>query len=189
MDSASNSKPDSELVAEFQAGDGASRRTAFCALYQKYAGPIRSYLARRCQHEQLAEDLTQDCFLRALKGLERFEARSSVKTWLYCIATNLFRDHLRRRNTMSEETSTILDEHTTSRPGPDTETETNEEVTRVRRAVDALAEELREPLVLVKLQGLSYRDAAEVMGVTLNTVRMRIHRAHLKLAEELGGLK
>ena len=185
MESASNSKPDSELVAEFRAGDGTLRQTAFRALYERHAGPIRSYLARRCRHEQLAEDLTQDCFLKALKGLDQFDSRSTVRTWLYCIATNLFRDHLRRKSTVSEETSTILDERTAANPGPAAAAETSEEVSRVRKAVDALAEDLREPLVLVKLQGLSYKDAAEVMGVTLSTVRMRIHRAHLRLAEEL----
>jgi RNA polymerase sigma-70 factor (ECF subfamily) len=121
-----------------------------------------------------------------MKGLDNFDSRSTVKTWLYCIATNLFRDHLRRKSTVSEETSTILDERTTAQPGPASEAETNEEVSRVRKAVDTLAEDLREPLVLVKLQGLSYKDATEVMDVTLSTVRMRIHRAHLKLAEELG---
>jgi len=95
MESASNSKPDSELVAEFRAGDGTLRQTAFRALYERHAGPIRSYLARRCRHEQLAEDLTQDCFLKALKGLDQFDSRSTVRTWLYCIATNLFRDQTR----------------------------------------------------------------------------------------------
>jgi RNA polymerase sigma-70 factor (ECF subfamily) len=189
MEPASNSKPDSELVAEFKAEGGSSRRAAFRVLYERHAGPIRSYLARRCRHEQLAEDLTQDCFLRALKGLDQFDSRSAVKTWLYCIATNLYRDHLRRKSTVSEETSTILDERTAANPEPGAEAETNEEIGRVRRAVDALADDLREPLVLVKLQGLSYKDAAEVMGVTLSTVRMRIHRAHLRLAEELGGRK
>jgi len=185
MDSGDGARPDSTLVEEFRKGSSQARQGAFCALYERYAGPVRSYLARLGRRPELAEDLTQETFLRALNGLDGFDGRSSVKSWIYCIATNLFRDHLKRRSTMTQEGASDWTDREGKGPTPAEVAERNEEAERVRTAVEALPDEYRAPVILVRLEGMSYAEAADVLGATVPAVRMRIHRGHLRLLEAL----
>lgn len=182
MDNAIESRTDEALVKLFQSDDG-RRRGAFCELYARHAGGLRAYLLRLTGTVQRAEDLTQEAFLRALEGLERFSGRSTFKTWLFAIGTNLVRDHYRRKRPMRS----LADDMTAPGPGPAEEAEADEEVRRLRAAVEKLPESQRAPLVLVRLEGMKYREAAEALGITLAAVRMRIHRAHLALTEALTG--
>jgi len=183
MDSESPVQPDSALVGLFQQGTAGERQQAFCGLYERHAGPVCGYLARLTRDAHLAEDLTQETFLRALKALGRFHGQSSFKTWVYRIATNLFKDHLKRRKTMSQNDQMVW--KGTAVESPVEFAERQEEARRVQAAVDALPEDLREPILLVRLDGLSYQQAAEVLGLNLTTLRMRVHRAHLRLVEAL----
>lgn len=182
MERGSQAKPDSLLVTEFCSGTTDARREAFSALYERYAGQVRAYLGRMTRHVQLAEDLVQETFLRALKALDRFDSRSSFKTWVYCIATNLFKDHVKRRSTMLQRETPDWFAREAPCHTPVQEAQQKEETGRVRAAVEALPDQYREPVILVRIEGLSYAEAAEVL---VSTVRMRIHRAHLKLMDAL----
>ncbi|MFP4029497.1 MAG: RNA polymerase sigma factor [Candidatus Brocadiia bacterium] len=180
MDKTIGSRTDQALVVLFQNDDG-QRRRAFCELYERHAGALRNYLLRLTGAVQTAEDLTQETFLRALEGLESFTGRSSFKTWLFTIGTNLVRDHFRRKKPMGS----LADDLTSSHPDPAEKAETDDDVRRLRSAVADLPESQRFPLVLVRFEGMKYREAAEALGITLAAVRMRIHRAHLALTEAL----
>ena len=79
----------------------------------------------------------------------------------------------------------MLQEQSADAPAPDQEAERNEEIGQVRDAVNKLPDDYRQPLLLVRFQGLSYKDAAEALDLTIETIRMRLHRAHLQLAETL----
>ena len=78
---------------------------------------------------------------------------------------------------------TLPDNAADPQPTPDDVAQRNEQVRRVRDAVDALPPAMRGPLVLVRLEGMKYREAAQVLGISLAALRMRVHRAHLALAE------
>lgn len=185
MQPGDGARPDTTLMEELRSGSGQTRRGAFCALYERYAGPLRTFLAPMARGPELAEDLTQETFLRALAKLHTFDGRSSFKTWIYSIGMNLFRDHLRRRATMSETNSPDWTNTAAKGPTPAEAAERNEQTERVRAAIDALPEEYRAPVLLVRLEGMSYAEAAEVLGLTVSAVRMRMHRGYRRLVEAL----
>ena len=184
MGDATGREADEDLVELFQTGRDDGRRRAFCALYERHAGTVRSYLLRLTGRPHLADDLTQDAFLRALNALDRFSGKSTFKTWVFKIAMNLFRDHLRGRRTATGAAPPVEDSPDRG-PGPDELAQRNEDAQRVRDAVAALPEEQRAPLILVRFEGMKYREAAEALGITLGAVRMRVHRAHLALVAGL----
>lgn len=134
----------------------------------------------------LADDLTQETYLRALPGLSRFAARSSARTWLLSIARRVVVDHVR---------------HVTSRPRTSGSAAMTEAADRQRAAahgtvagfedlveltllLDGLAPERREALVLTQVLGLTYAEAADICQTQLGTIRSRVARAR----EELLGI-
>lgn len=176
--------PDQEWVEQFQAARIGARGAAFRVLYERHAGPLHAYLARLAASDHTADDLTQEAFLKAYEGLDRFELRSSFKTWLYHIATHLYRDGLRRRRPVTNADG-VAQGMADPAPTPADAAADGEELRRVRDAVRRLPDALRVPLLLVRLEGMSYRQASEVLGITLEALRMRVHRAHMTLVQQL----
>ncbi len=122
-----------------------------------------------------AEDLTQEVFLAAFSGQAKFAGRSSVQTWLYGIALNCWRHsrHAPRLDTVA------LDDTAVS-PGVSLEdTVTDSHV--LTCALSALPPELREAFLLVKAEGLTYRETAEVLSIPQGTVQWRVHEASRRL--------
>ncbi len=166
------------LAAEAAAGDGAAQ-AALVRATQADVWRLCAHLADR----QVAEDLTQETYLRALPALRRFEGRSGVRTWLLSIARRVCADHLRRR---------------ARRPlvlvGPDTDLGAlvrdvpADEVggtVAAQDVLDRLEPERREAFVLTQLIGLPYAEAAEVVGCPVGTIRSRVARARADLVDAL----
>ena len=124
----------------------------------------------------LAEEIASETFLRAWAGRERIRTETG-KAYLLAIARNLAMDHHRQRR----ETVPIEDGHAANAAAVGPGMELNE----VMAAVRQLPAEYRDPLVLTAVNGLSYEEAGRVLGVGLASVKVRIHRARLKLAETL----
>jgi RNA polymerase sigma-70 factor (ECF subfamily) len=159
---------------------------AFTQFYWQTAPGIYAYLHRLCGCPHVAEDLLQETFLAVYKGLADFKGHSSPRTWLYTIATNKFRDHCRNRWGKAELGSEWIEALPSPAPLPLDEVIQREESRRIQEAVLALPLELRTALLLVRFEELKYREAAQILGTTLGTVRMRVHRAHCLLAQALG---
>lgn len=134
---------------------------------------LRRY-ARALTHDaDVADDLVQDTLVRALRSQHLF-AGGELRSWLYTILTNLNRNRLRslaRRPTMTE----IGDNDAPEAFGP------NAAGRDIERALAGLVEEQRTALLLVVLEGLSYREVAEVQGVPIGTVMSRVARARLQI--------
>lgn len=158
----------------------------FTLLYQRTAAGIYAYLYRLCGCRHLAEDLLQETFLTVFRSMGDFKARSSIRTWVYAIATNKFRDHCRNKRRTVEIDPDILETRPAPGPEPLEAMIRREDSLRVRQAVQTLPPELKATLLLVRFEGLKYREAAEVLGTTQATVRMQVHRAHRILARTLG---
>lgn len=175
---------DHELVLRCQGGTEEEKREAFHGLYQRHAGPLCAFLAgiTHCSHR--AEDLTQEAFCRFLDHGQQFSGKSSFRTWLYAVAVNLHRDFVRKEAVaMSHQAQIRL--HKAPEPSSDPPEVLREEIERLKVALEALPDELRDPVVLVRLEGMKYAEAAEVLGISIEALRMRIHRGHLALAEAL----
>ncbi|MFF0154823.1 sigma-70 family RNA polymerase sigma factor [Micromonospora sp. NPDC005203] len=128
-----------------------------------------------------ADDLTQETYLRAFRALPAFEGRSSVRTWLLGIARRACADHLRtvvRRRRLDER---LAANAYTDRPHPDPAGQFGA-ADLVRR----LSAERRAAFVLTQVLGLSYAEAAEVVGVPVGTIRSRVARARDELVEAVG---
>jgi RNA polymerase sigma-70 factor (ECF subfamily) len=131
-----------------------------------------------------ADDLAQETYLRALRSLPRFAARSSARTWLLSIARRAAADHvrtaMRRPRTGAEPDWDLLPEQAPTMPGVD-------ERVLLRELVLGLAEDRREAFVLTQMLDLSYADAAAVCGCPVGTIRSRVARARADLVAALAG--
>ncbi len=170
----------------------------FLRIYAAYQPVIRRYLARIVGPDE-AEDLTQDVFLKVIQGLPDFRGHAAVSTWLYRIATNAARDRLRRASFQQARSAAPIDAAgdgvggvdeadaamTDEAPSADQQLMWDEMRDRLMELVERLPPHYRTVLVLSELEGLKNGDIAEVLGVSLEAVKIRLHRARAKLKAEM----
>lgn len=155
------------LPADSQAFD-------FQALYAQHGSRIYRFCLRLCGSAADAEDLTQDVFLGAFQGRDKFEGRSSVQTWLYQIALNCWR-HSRRTPRLAMATA---EDAAQARPNLE---QTVTDSMALTCALSSLPPDLRETFLLVRAEGFTYREAAQVLGIPQGTVQWRVHEASRRL--------
>jgi RNA polymerase sigma-70 factor (ECF subfamily) len=139
---------------------------------------LRRYARALTRDTDIADDIVQDTLVRALRSEHLFHG-GDVRAWLYTILTNLNRNRL--RSISRRPTFTPIKDGDAALAGPDTGSRD------IARALDDLAEEQRVALLLVVLEGLTYREVAEVQGVPIGTVMSRLARARLQIKAYLDG--
>ena len=146
------------------------------------AGWLRGWFRGRVRDPELVDDLCQETFLRALRGFSRLRDPSRFSSWLYRTAENLLRDHFRRKTRRGDKV-VFTDQLETEdgKPTPDAALSRKEDVEELLSRIDALPELYREPLLLRHAQDLSYTEISSVLGVSENSVRVRIFRARQML--------
>ncbi len=159
----------------------------FTALYQELAPRILRYLMRICQDTDLAEDILQETFLSMYKNRAGFQERSSVATWAYKIATNKLIDRRRSFWVKVNSDSALMEKIPCHSLNPERKAIVAQEIQKLKDALDNLPIHQKTALLLVRVEGLKYRVAAEVLNVSLSTVRMRVYRGLLALKGSLGG--
>lgn len=165
-------------VRRAQAGDAA----AFDALYESHVDRVFALCLRMTADERRAEGLTQEVFVKAWRSIGTFRGESAFGTWLHRIAVNTVLDDRKRRGRRPAQLSAVPDElHERGNAG-EGEAERRLEL---ERAVASLPERARTALVLHGVEGYSYEEVAEMMGVALGTVKSHIHRARALLVERL----
>ena len=162
-----------ELVARFQRGEAG----AFEQLYAGYGDRIYRLCYRLCGHAADAEDLAQEVFVAAYQGLDRFAGRSPLTTWLYRIA---FFGWGRLRAGPHRNSEPLDAELDGAAAAPDPAPGHIERLA-LEDALSRLPESLREAFLLVKAEGLKYREAAQVLGIPQGTVQSRVHDAVVRL--------
>ena len=153
--------------------------TAFRQSVEAMIPALRRYARALARDADIADDLVQDTLVRALRS-ERLFLGGDVKSWLYTILTNLNRNRLRslaRRPALSP----LGDADAPETAGPEAGGRD------IERALAALVEDQRSALLLVVLEGLSYREVAEVQGVPIGTVMSRLSRARAQIKAYLDG--
>ena len=141
---------------------------------------------RLCAHladRQVAEDLTQETYLRALPALRRYEGRAGVRTWLLSIARRVCADHLRSRQ--RRPLLLVGDDAGLGELPRDGRADEVAGTVAAQDVLDRLAPERREAFVLTQLLGLPYAEAAEVVGCPVGTIRSRVARARADLVAAL----
>ena len=177
---------DEELIAETRAGDP----EAYDALARRHFQRIHALLFRLVGNHEDAEDLTQECFVKAHRSLDWYRSECSFATWLYRIAVHLSRDHYRKRSRRGPVASlTELNEVQAAPPsprgGPRDAAQQREFEGVLREAMDQLPHRLRTALVLRTLEGLEYDEIAEVLGIQPGTARVHVMKARRQLARLL----
>jgi RNA polymerase sigma-70 factor, ECF subfamily len=168
------------LIARAAGGDMA----AFEELVMRNADRLFASLRRFGLDDAEAQEVAQETFLRAWRSLPRFEGRSRFFTWLYRIGFNEAQRRLARRPAAGVVVSTAerpLDELADGRPGPIEQAEREELRAALRRALGELPVDLRAPVVLRDIEGLSTREAAAVLDLGEPAFKSRLHRGRMAL--------
>jgi RNA polymerase sigma-70 factor (ECF subfamily) len=172
---------DHELVAAANAGD----RDALDQLLRRHHARIAAVCRRMTGNEADGADAAQEALLAIVRGLHRFDGRSSFGTWAYRVAVNASLDELRRRRRRPTDSLDDLDRH---HDEPSVRSPESAVVDRLALAegVAALSEEYRVAVILRDIGDLDYSEIADVLDVAVGTVKSRIARGRSILARELG---
>lgn len=156
---------------------------AFETLVRRHADRLYGVLLKLTSDSGDAEDALQETFVRAWRGISKFERRSSFFTWLYRIGVNEAKRRLERRPPpeMAAATDDELGRIRDRRPGPDQHAERRELLDALDAAVKRLEPEYRLPLVLRDVEGFSTQEAAAIMGLGEAAFKSRLHRARISV--------
>jgi len=167
---------DRDLATRHMYGDP----EAFDEVYERFSGMVFQIARRMAGDPALAEDLSQEIFLRIFKYLPKFKGKSSLKTWVYRVSLNCCRSRLGRRSRRGRAFVEIEDERFDQMPTPaegtDARVKRREASEVVGQALAQLPIKFREAVVLRDISGLAYDEIAVVLDVRLGTVRSRIAR-------------
>ncbi len=186
---------DRVLVDRFKGGDA----SAFDEMVERYWDRIFSMVNQLLRNSQDAEEVTQDAFIRAHRGLANFRGESAFSTWLYQIATNLARNRYwywwRRKRDKSvsfdapvgaDNDMTLADILPAEVQTPDDITVNREFVARIGKGMERLGAKHREILILRNVKNQTYEEIAQILGISVGTVKSRIARARESLRGKLG---
>jgi RNA polymerase sigma-70 factor (ECF subfamily) len=154
--------PDPRTLARAREGD----LDAFEDLVRRYQADVWRFAQHFTRDRALAEDVTQEAFLRAFRFLGTFRGDAKFTSWLFRIARNCAMDAVRARTV-----------HLDREPAPPADPADPQARLELQAALDAVSDEHREPFLLIEVFGLSYQEAADVLGVRVGTVKSRMHRA------------
>jgi RNA polymerase sigma-70 factor (ECF subfamily) len=190
-------RTDQEIVALARAGE----EVAYRELIRRYERPLFSLLYRMVRDRELAEDLAQETFVKALNAIESYRPEFKFSSWIFKIANNAAIDHLRRRelDTLSLEGSPHAEtpeavEATALQIGDRQESpldavEARELGGQIEQAIGQLRPEYRSCILLRHVEGRAYEEIAEILNLPLGTVKTYIHRARNELRQALAHLR
>jgi RNA polymerase sigma-70 factor (ECF subfamily) len=165
-------------------------------LWSSFGSPIRGYILSLTRDATEADDLTQETFLRAIRKLDALKDDSKLSSWLYRIATNICHDRYRQKSRQRDSVSldTSADEMSesmepaiadTESPPLDQLLEQSEMSDCVQRYLDELSDSYRAVILLHDLEGMTNDEIAKMLGCSLGSVKIRLHRARAKLKSAL----
>ncbi len=177
---------DATIIAAIRGGDVNRYRELISRHQGKLIATLQQFVGGRDQ----AEELAHQSFVDAFRSLKRFDAKRSFAAWLFRIGINNAKDwlksHKRGESELPEAVASGAAVFAGSLPDPERAASATEQLLRLRKALDELPYELREALILHSVQGLSYREMNQILGVTVTALKNRVVRGRAKLRELLG---
>ncbi len=186
-------------MSESSTHDNSKPISSFDELLDRYEKPIYNIIFRMVGDREEAADLTQETFVAAYKSFQSFRGESNVFTWLCQIAVNKCKNKFKERDRkrrfefllrdlkfdvdeqVENDSASGVEDHT-----PLSELERKELQTQITEAISKLPEEYRMVIVLRDVQGLSYQEISRIVGISLEAVKVRIHRGRSILRQKLG---
>ena len=175
---------DAELIRRYRAGDP----DAFEALVRRYQRPLGTYLYRLTGSRAAADDLFQETFLKALRGLPGYDERGRFGSWLFGIATNVASDAWRRNRGWREQVTAdpeAVDLAPDPAPLPDAEAERRDILGKIESALPEIPLKQRRVFLLRQHTDLTFREIAELLDEPLNTVLGHMRNATIRLRKAL----
>jgi RNA polymerase sigma-70 factor (ECF subfamily) len=188
-----------KLIEEIQAGVRVEEN--FGKLFKRFRGSVHSFFRRKGFSREESSDLTQDVFLRVFKGIAAFRRESRFERWLGEIANHVYFNEIRRRKTEKRDGfeqsldapvegedgplpgTTVVDPE----PSPEDEVVRGERLEQLRAALEGLPVQMRRCCLLRYAQGLKYQEIADIMKISIETVKAHLHQARKRLIALLGG--
>ena len=180
-----SNESDDALMEGARSGDA----SAFKTLYDRHHGRVFAYLSRMVADRAAAADVVQEAFVRLWKARETWEPGGSVAGYLIRTCRRLVVDEQRRKKVRDRWARRTASAPSPSAPAPDVELEQRELAARLASEIEALPERMREVFSLKRDAGLTYREIAEVLGISPKTVDAHMTRALTRLRERLGDLR
>jgi len=177
---------DSEVLWVQQATEG--DQAAFTQLVEAYQTPVYNLAYRMLGNTVEAEDAAQETFIRAYRRLDTYDPSRKFSSWLLAIASHYCVDMLRRRrmNYLSfDELPPMVELSMPRSTQPEQVVVSQQQACAVQRLLETLPAPYRTPIVLRYWYDMSYREIADIMGVTESTIKTRLHRARAKLAQQV----
>jgi RNA polymerase sigma-70 factor (ECF subfamily) len=174
---------ENRIIERIVSGD----RQAFAYLVDKYKGPVYNLVYRMTGHHQETEDLAQEIFIRAYGSLDKFDTNRNFFPWLYTLALNVLRNHLKKRSPIliDGERNNYQNRNVADSHNPETIVNQMEETRRLAQTIEKLPFPQREAVVLRYYQDLAFEDIAEILDISLSAAKMRVYRGLEKLAGRL----
>lgn len=174
-----------KVIENFKNGD----TSAFSALVLEYQNRIYNLCRYMLENPQDAEDAAQDTFIKAYQALGNYSPTASFYTWLYRIAVNTCLDHKRKFSFhslfFSSDKETHIDSFPSQAPSPESAYAISQSMHALQAALNILSNKLRVVIVLNEVEGLSYEEIAEILDVSVGTVKSRISRAREELKKNM----
>jgi RNA polymerase sigma-70 factor (ECF subfamily) len=172
-----------ETIRRAQTGE----REALVRLFGKHMPTVHRFALRMCRDEDRARDVAQESMLTALKSLEGFRLDASFSTWLFTIARSHCGKTRRKadREPVHAEADGALETLASAEPPPDAQVAHSQVSDAVERGLDALEPAEREVVLLRDVEGLSAREAADILGISVPALKSRLHRARSVLREHV----
>jgi len=182
---------DEELILEFQKNN---TEDAFNILVQRYKNPLTNFVFRFLGDYEACNDVVQETMIKVYRYKDSYSSVAKFSTWVYTIAGNLARTEYRRQrrrnifsiNDYGEEHKTYDLPDESYRPDVITDSGIKDEI--IQKALLKVKETYREAVILRDIQGMSYEEISEILGVNEGTVKSRINRGRAKLQELLKGI-
>lgn len=173
--------------AAFTVGDSAKVEALFRQLVKDHQKRLYRFVLKKIGNGTDAEDLTQQAFLEAAAAIESFRGGSELSTWLYGIAMNLVKNHLSRapHRRYTFDTEDALEGMESAQPDPSEQLMHTQSIIALQHEISDLPQEMRDVLLLVALDELSYEEAALLLAIPVGTVRSRLSRARSTLRQRL----
>lgn len=173
-------EPEPETIHRARAGD----LRAFESLVRDYQADVWRFAYHLTRNRAMAEDVTQEAFLKAFRSLRSFRGEAKFSSWLLRITRNCAVDAYRRTRREGPVQDDVLASLSAERPVAQVAGSVEERL-RIADAVRRLPLELREPFVTIEVLGFNYEEASAILGVKLGTVKSRMHRARAALIRTL----
>lgn len=154
-------------------------------LLASVAPSIRRFAARMCRNEADADDVLQDALLSIATNLDSFEGRSSLPSWAFTVARTACSRRRRGKKNEPGVADSALDAHAAEAPGPEDRASSRETSEMVAQALARLPDDYREVLLLRDAEGLTAPEAAVILGVSIDALKSRLHRARAALRDAL----